>query len=152
MAAPAPATELKLAPADGLEKQLAGLLNIDVAATTDESTALTTANTIDGLFRQALKVNKDGAEDFLYTFWDVTLKTAVTVPATDPRMQHLVAIVESLKKKNTAEVEIWGNKTSVWKDLPLLGPALREAWNSTLSLQPVFTPHPPTTVLNAKKC
>jgi len=47
----------------------------------------------------------------------------------------LVDIVLAVQLENLAEQEgasectVWGNKVKVWKDLPLFGPSMREAWN-----------------------
>ncbi|ATY59651.1 hypothetical protein CCM_09380 [Cordyceps militaris CM01] len=128
----APLQSTEVATGDALAKQIAGIIDVDVKNTTSSAQATAaedTADKIDALFQKALAANKDGAEDFLYTLWDVVIKSAVTIPATDQRLQQLVSVIEALQKKKTAEVEIWDAKTWVWKDLPMLGPALREAWN-----------------------
>ena len=47
----------------------------------------------------------------------------------------LVDIVQAVQQQNLAEQEdasectIWGEKLKVWKDMPLFGPSMREAWN-----------------------
>ncbi|OAA70235.1 hypothetical protein ISF_02209 [Cordyceps fumosorosea ARSEF 2679] len=127
----APLKSTEVASGDSLAKQLADIIDIEVkdANSVKTTSAEDTASKIDQLFQDSVAANSDGAEDFLYTLWDVVLESAVTIPATDQRLQQLIDVIKALQKKNTAEVEIWGAKTSVWKDLPMLGPALREAWN-----------------------
>jgi len=47
----------------------------------------------------------------------------------------LIDIVQAVQQQNLEEQEdasectIWGEKLKVWKDMPLFGPSLREAWN-----------------------
>lgn len=47
----------------------------------------------------------------------------------------LVDTILAVQKQNIAEQEdasectIWGEKKKVWKDMPLFGPTMREAWN-----------------------
>ncbi|KAM3481519.1 hypothetical protein MY8738_004458 [Beauveria namnaoensis] len=128
----APLKSTEVATGDDLAKQIAEIIDTEVkdaASLTKATSAQDTANKIDQLFQNTLAANSDGAEDFLYTFWDVTLKAVATIPATDQRLHQLITVIQALQKKDTAQVEIWGAKTSVWKDLPMLGPALRDAWN-----------------------
>ncbi|TQV98193.1 hypothetical protein IF1G_03936 [Cordyceps javanica] len=128
----APLKSTEVPTGDALAKQIAEIIDVEVkdaASLAKPTSTQDTADKIDQLFQKTIAANKDGAEDFLYTFWDVVLKSVVTIPATDQRLQQLINVIEALQKKNTAEVEIWDAKTSVWKDLPMLGPALREAWN-----------------------
>lgn len=130
----APQDANKVAMGDDLAKQLEGLISFDVEQHNEASSSATaTAATIDGLFQKTLAADSNGAEDFLYTLWDVVVKSAAATPATDPRLQHLVDVMAALKKKETTEVEIWDSKVTVWKDLPMLGPALRDAWNCEFS-------------------
>ncbi|TQW10707.1 hypothetical protein IF2G_01649 [Cordyceps javanica] len=60
------------------------------------------------LYRAGLALARRSARD-----WDVVLKSVVTIPATDQRLQQLINVIEALQKKNTAEVEIWDAKTWV---------------------------------------
>ncbi|KAM3457655.1 hypothetical protein NHJ6243_007744 [Beauveria neobassiana] len=133
----APLKSTEVATGDDLAKQIAEIIDTqvkDAASLTKATSAQDTANKIDQLFQNTLAANSDGAEDFLYTFWDVTLKAVATIPATDQRLHQLITVIQALQKKDTAQVEIWGAKTSVWKDLPMLGPALRDAWNCKSAL------------------
>ncbi len=128
----APLKSTEVATGDALARQLADIIDVEVKDATSSAKATSaedTANKIDQLFQKTLSADSDGAEDFLYTFWDVVLKSVATIPATDHRLAQLIDVIKALQKKKTAEVEIWDAKTTVWKDLPMLGPALRDAWN-----------------------
>ncbi|OAA78933.1 hypothetical protein LEL_02419 [Akanthomyces lecanii RCEF 1005] len=128
----APLKSTEVATGDALARQLADIIDVEVKDATSSAKATSaedTANKIDQLFQKTLAADSDGAEDFLYTFWDVVLKSVATIPATDHRLAQLIDVIKALQKKKTAEVEIWDAKTTVWKDLPMLGPALRDAWN-----------------------
>lgn len=132
----APLKCTEVATGDALAKQIADIIDVEVkdsAATAKATSDEDTANNIDQLFQKTLAAKPGDAEDFLYTLWDVVLKAVVTIPATDERLHNLIAVIEALKRKDTAKIEIWGEKTTVWKDLPMLGPALREAWNCKLT-------------------
>ncbi|KAK8142324.1 hypothetical protein G3M48_008982, partial [Beauveria asiatica] len=128
----APLKSTEVATGDALAKQIAEIIDAEVkdaASLAKATSAQDTANKIDQLFRKTLAANSGGAEDFLYTFWDVTLKSVATIPATDQRLHQLITVIQALQEKDTAQIEIWDAKTSVWQDLPMLGPALRDAWN-----------------------
>lgn len=132
----APLKSTEVATGDALAKQIADIIDVEVKHATSASAAKTTsaegtAAEIDQLFQKTLAAHSDGAEDFLYTLWDVVLKSVATIPATDQRLSQLVDVLQALQKKKTTEVTIWDAKTWVWTDLPMLGPALRDAWNCT---------------------
>ncbi|KHO01789.1 uncharacterized protein MAM_00790 [Metarhizium album ARSEF 1941] len=90
-----------------------------------EPSAETTAREIDKLYPS----NVSAAEGFLWTFWTLLVAVAKKVPADDPRQGLLVTIVQKLKGKRDEEVEMWGQKTRVWSELPMLGPVMRDEWN-----------------------
>ncbi|KAG5917155.1 hypothetical protein E4U42_007370 [Claviceps africana] len=71
------------------------------------------------------------AEDWLWTFWSVLVGVARVIPADDERQQLLVLTVAKLKTKRDQEVEMWGQRTRVWTELPMLGPIMRDAWSLT---------------------
>lgn len=77
----------------------------------------------------------DRAEDFLYTLWNFYIEAAKEVPvgSGDAALGLLADVVAELGAIEREEVEIWGNKSSVWKNLPMLGPCMRDAWNCTSS-------------------
>lgn len=87
------------------------------------------ANEINELFQTHQKNGTD-AEDFLWKFWTLFIEVAKKVPATDARQGQLVKTIEKLKSKKSDTVEIWGQQATMWDDLALFGPCMREAWNS----------------------
>lgn len=93
-----------------------------------EDSAETIAGEIDALY----PTDGSGAEDFLWSFWTLLVGVAKKIPAEDPRQQLLVSTVAKLKTKRDQEVEMWGQKTRVWSELPMLGPVMRDEWNCEL--------------------
>jgi hypothetical protein len=70
------------------------------------------------------------AEVYLDSLWQTVIDICKLIPASDVRMSILVNVLAKLKTKNRKSLRIWGNReeaVGVWKDLPLLGPKLREA-------------------------
>lgn len=57
------------------------------------------------------------------------------MPADDPRQELLVATLRSLQARRDDAVELWGQRTRVWGELPMLGPCMREAWNTRPDLE-----------------
>jgi hypothetical protein len=90
-----------------------------------EVSAETTAGEIDELYSAELPA----VEDFLWSFWTLLVAVAKKIPADDPRQQLLVLTVGKLTAKRDDEVEMWGQKTRVWSELPMLGPVMRDEWN-----------------------
>lgn len=112
-----------------LEAQLLDILDAAInALSPTELSAETTAGELDT--RYPAGKGPDKAEDFLWTLWTLFLNVARKVPATDARQQLLVSVVRKLKAKDRETVQLWGNDTNVWGDLPMLGPCMREAWNT----------------------
>ncbi|OAA51908.1 hypothetical protein NOR_00501 [Metarhizium rileyi] len=90
-----------------------------------EESAETTAGEIDKLYPSDVSA----AENFLWSFWTLLVAVAKKIPADDPRQQLLVTTVGKLKSKRDEEVEMWGQKTRVWSEMPMLGPVMRDEWN-----------------------
>lgn len=90
-----------------------------------------TANAIDDLFKEVYAHDKgeEAVEGFFWNLWSTMIGAVKLVPATDARMQHLADVLGALHGKKTADVEIWDEKMTVWEDLPMLGPQMRESWN-----------------------
>ena len=82
----------------------------------------------------AAQLGDDEVEKSLWKFWNELIKTAATTP--HPQQEPLVEFVQKLrkepnpKKQNGESCKVWGNSME-WKNLPLLGPAFREAWNNS---------------------
>ncbi|KAK9440839.1 hypothetical protein VB005_05474 [Metarhizium brunneum] len=90
-----------------------------------ELSAETTAGEIDKLYPSDVSA----AEGFLWSFWTLLVAVAKKIPAGDARQQLLVTTIGKLKNKRDEEVEMWGQKTRVWTELPMLGPVMRDEWN-----------------------
>ncbi|KAK2590956.1 hypothetical protein QQS21_011352 [Conoideocrella luteorostrata] len=90
-----------------------------------ELSAETTAGEIDKLYPS----DAAAAEDWLWSFWTILVGVAKKIPADDARLQLLVMMIQKLKTKRDEGVEMWGQKTRVWSELPMLGPVMRDAWN-----------------------
>ncbi|KAG6020910.1 hypothetical protein E4U41_002684 [Claviceps citrina] len=90
-----------------------------------EDSAEKTAGEIDELYPDDAKE----AEDWLWSFWTIFVGVAKKIPADDERQQLLALTVAKLKERRDQEVEMWGQKTRVWTELPMLGPIMRDAWN-----------------------
>ncbi|KAK1763834.1 hypothetical protein QBC33DRAFT_548713 [Phialemonium atrogriseum] len=92
-----------------------------------ESSAAEAASSICGFLPAS--ASTDDVEEFLWTFWGLLIQVSRAVPHDHAGQQILVNIVKDLHGKDpAATVKIWAAKTSLWKDLPLLGPCMREAW------------------------
>lgn len=78
----------------------------------------------------AYRAQDADAEALLWGLWALFTQTARRVGAADERSGILPKTVQSLKEMDSGVVTIWGNEARIWGDLPLLGPSLREHWNS----------------------
>lgn len=91
--------------------------------------------------------DKEAVDDgYLFQFWKDTFSAAEQVPSADhPALDKLVSFVRELSLQGDVEIKVWevsgpmlcvGNASAstanhdlqkrIWKDLPVLGPALRE--------------------------
>jgi hypothetical protein len=72
-------------------------------------------------------------ENSLWRSWASIVDIAIEVP----HESHgpLIEIVRAVQKQNVAdnedasEIEIWGEKLKVWRDMPVFGAQAREQWN-----------------------
>ena len=101
-------------------------INADPAPT--ELTAEFAAGAIDELYTSSYNTSEQ-AENLFWSLWTLYIGVAKQVPADDPRQQFLVSLASRLQSRKTATVEIWGNNVSVWGDLSMLSPCMRDAWN-----------------------
>ena len=90
-----------------------------------ELSAATAADEIDKLY----PAGTPDAEDFLWSLWSLLVSVAKKIPAHDARQQLLVTMIEKLKSKRDDQVQMWGQTTRVWTELPMLGPVMRDSWN-----------------------
>lgn len=81
--------------------------------------------------------SEDAVENKLWRFWNEIIETAAATPHAN--QQPLVDFIHQLrkepgpKKQNGESFKIWGSSLE-WKNLTLLGPALREAWNNNMPI------------------
>ncbi|RMJ23940.1 hypothetical protein PHISP_05188 [Aspergillus sp. HF37] len=72
--------------------------------------------------------DKESPESFLSEIWSLFIAVGKQIPHDHPSQDRLVGLVKALCTIPPTEVQIWGKDTRVWVDLPLLHPAMREAW------------------------
>lgn len=76
-------------------------------------------------------------ECFCWTLWSAFVKTAESAPEDAPcvYIDRLVRLVRAIKESEPLRdshghvLSFWAGEC--WKDLPLLGPAMREKWNTS---------------------
>ncbi|KXJ97051.1 hypothetical protein Micbo1qcDRAFT_155805 [Microdochium bolleyi] len=70
--------------------------------------------------------DKEPVDDgYLFQFWGDVFRAAEQAPSSDhPVLDKLVLFVRELSLQGNAEIKVWEKR--IWKDLPVLGPALRE--------------------------
>ncbi|KAE8377978.1 hypothetical protein BDV26DRAFT_262487 [Aspergillus bertholletiae] len=71
----------------------------------------------------------DGLENLLWQLWTITINVAKQISCDSPAQGRLVELVKALTEIPPVTIQIWGNDSKLWVDLPLLGPQMREAWN-----------------------
>lgn len=71
--------------------------------------------------------DSEAGEGALWDIWNQVVQYASQTPAHKlDRVIEVVAAVADLEEPAT--LEVWGNQTT-WKELPLLGPVIRESWD-----------------------
>ncbi|KMQ45745.1 hypothetical protein HL42_3586 [Trichophyton rubrum] len=71
---------------------------------------------------------KEDHESFLLEIWESIIEIAKQIPSDHASQDRLVELIKALTELPATEIEIWGSNVRMWADLPLLGPAMREAW------------------------
>ncbi|EPE33956.1 hypothetical protein GLAREA_06969 [Glarea lozoyensis ATCC 20868] len=72
-------------------------------------------------------------EEHFSRSWKSVIEIAIDTP--HEKQEPLVDILRAIQQQNVAdseeasEIEIWGDKVKVWKDMPLFGAQAREIWN-----------------------
>ncbi|KAE8168208.1 hypothetical protein BDV40DRAFT_251517 [Aspergillus tamarii] len=111
------------------ENQIFAILN-EYAQPSSSTTASAAAQRIHGFAAPLLSDSKaDGLEDLLWQLWNIVINVAKQIPCDSPSQERLVDLVKALTEIPPTTIQIWGNDTKLWVDLPLLGPEMREAWN-----------------------
>jgi hypothetical protein len=100
--------------------------------------ASSAADTLVAPATSAFVVGDSGAgEAALWDIWTNVVEYASQTPAHElDRVVEIIAAVAELKEP--AAFEIWGKQTA-WKELPLLGPVIRESWDDGMSLYLAFS-------------
>ncbi|CAO2654441.1 Nn.00g111740.m01.CDS01 [Neocucurbitaria sp. VM-36] len=70
--------------------------------------------------------SKQEVEAFLWDLWEFLIRLGQSLP--NSRKASLTRMVAQLCLKTTARITIWGTEYSLWEDLPLFGPCMRDAW------------------------
>ncbi|RDA82996.1 hypothetical protein CP532_2419 [Ophiocordyceps camponoti-leonardi (nom. inval.)] len=104
------------------------LRSLSATVNEPETTASSAAESLDKLY-PASGDDVGAVEDFLWSLWSLLVGTVKKIPADDGRQKLLVDVVAGLRQRRDQEVELWGQKTRVWTELPMLGPCMRDAWN-----------------------
>ncbi|OGM48027.1 hypothetical protein ABOM_002679 [Aspergillus bombycis] len=113
------------------ENQLFAILN-EYAQPSSSTTASAAAQSIHGFAAPLLSdSNADSLENLLWQVWNIVINVAKQIPCDSPSQERLVELVKALTDIPPTTIQIWGNDTKLWVDLPLLGPEMREAWNLT---------------------
>jgi hypothetical protein len=97
--------------------------------------ASSAADTLVAPATSAFVVGDSGAgEAALWDIWTNVVEYASQTPAHElDRVVEIIAAVAELKEP--AAFEIWGKQTA-WKELPLLGPVIRESWDDERHTEP----------------
>ncbi|KAK6812549.1 hypothetical protein RU639_011692 [Aspergillus parasiticus] len=111
------------------EKKIFAILD-EYAQPSCSTTASATAQSIHEFAAPLLSDSQaDGLENLLWQFWNIVINVAKQIPCDSPSQERLVELVKALTEIPPTTIQIWGNDTKLWVDLPLLGPQMREAWN-----------------------
>lgn len=114
-----------------IESQLALIINsnINIEPKPGHLEAEAVAGTIDELYASGYATDEK-AETLFWTLWTFYLELVKLVPADDEaRQQFLVDTIDRLRVKERDTVKVWREDTRIWRDLSMLGPCMREAWN-----------------------
>lgn len=121
---------------DSLEAKIVAILQ---PALDSDPTALTSealAGDIDKLYPADYEAGEgegDVVADILWSLWSFLLKVVKKIPADDVRQQLLADALGRLQGKQRQDAKVWGQDCKMWGDLGLLGPNMREAWDSKCS-------------------
>ncbi|EEQ34009.1 conserved hypothetical protein [Microsporum canis CBS 113480] len=134
-----------------VHQKLFGILSeyLQPASSTAPSAAAKEIDSLTPKKRQGLDASDDAKpkedyESFLLEIWNSLIEVARQIPSDHASQDRLVELVKALRElpsTNTDRRERWyniagvyadlkafKNTVRVWTDLPLLGPAMREAW------------------------
>lgn len=100
-------------------------------------TAITSDNVISKLIEPVEKElsssgDSEKVEEHLITLWQSIIARAAETPFTDPSMPKLVDLVMALQNKPDLQKDSKAfqlDDLTLWRDLPMFGREMREAWN-----------------------
>lgn len=82
---------------------------------------------------------KESAESFLLEMWNIVLKVAVQLESGSAEQAKLALLIKTLRNIEPEQtLHIWGSPIVLWKELPLLGPAMTERFNSKNAILEAF--------------
>ncbi|EFX06276.1 hypothetical protein CMQ_6597 [Grosmannia clavigera kw1407] len=70
----------------------------------------------------------DELEVYLTSLWETFILVAKSIPSDSPLQDELVAVLQCLRSRAKATIEVWGEQARLWRDLPLFSAMVREAW------------------------
>ncbi|GIK00107.1 hypothetical protein Aspvir_004123 [Aspergillus viridinutans] len=122
---------------DSTEQHIFNILNdyLQPSSTTPPSEA---AQAIHALTPKAASTQEEDSEleDFLWSTWGTIIKIAKQIDDNHPSQDRLVDVIHALTELPPTTVSIWGSENRLWKDLPILGPSLRESWDPPTYTKP----------------
>ncbi|KAJ5538448.1 hypothetical protein N7494_007927 [Penicillium frequentans] len=69
-------------------------------------------------------------EKFLWSLWSLIIEVIQLVPRDHQGQNRITLLVKSLSQTSRCNCTIWESEASLWEDLPLLGPFMRDNWIS----------------------
>ncbi|KAF9888622.1 hypothetical protein FE257_008554 [Aspergillus nanangensis] len=96
----------------------------------NNTTPASVAEEINRLAQGILHSAEPDIEEFLWEVWKVFITIAKQIPSDHESQERLVGVIAALTELCPTTIQIWGSDIRLWKDLPLLGPSMREAWIS----------------------
>jgi hypothetical protein len=87
----------------------------------------------------------DGTEtydttDFFWALWRAMFSIVRILPYNHPKQELLVEFLVTLSREVMGTATVWGAEMRIWRDLPLLGPCLREEWGYSTLGEDIPTP------------
>ncbi|KAN0070846.1 Protein of unknown function (DUF3632) domain containing protein [Elaphomyces granulatus] len=78
--------------------------------------------------------------DFLWTLWGAMFSIVRILPYNHPKQELFVEFLVLLRRGVMGTATVWGAEMRIWRDLPLLGPCLREEWGYSTLGEDIPTP------------
>ncbi|KAF8850064.1 hypothetical protein BDZ45DRAFT_633469 [Acephala macrosclerotiorum] len=91
----------------------------------------------------------ESAESFLLETWGTFIEIAKQIPDSHPSQLRLAQLIKALTQLPPAAVTVWKTEKKIWKDLPLMDVAFREAWIEPSNAEDTLEPFQQWVNLNA---